>query len=250
MPTTELRVKRLVGLMISAALVFGACSDPGQGDRSRNLVASGSARLPYSDFEDWVSYSDAVVSVTVVTVDTLDLFGREGDDETDADAGLQQRTITVEVDSILWQYAQTTLVPKAITFVGLPNVVDGGTVRPMGLGTAPRMEVGEHFVMPVTDSLNDGWFPISSEAVVPVAESKSVGDAKIVNVEQFDSDLRSISFEYLSSVLERTKPDPVADANRSLDVDERFDLVQEQWFADDEPGKGELTDAELAEREQ
>lgn len=102
-------------------------------------------------------------------------------------------------------------------------------------------------MMPITDSLVDGWFPINPEAVVPVTEAGGV--AEVVDVGRFSPLLGSTSFEDLSVALERTEPDPIADANRALDVDERFAVVQEQWFANDEPGQGELTDAELAEGE-
>lgn len=195
------------------------------------VMGSGDARLPYDTFSDWVSYSDAVVEIKVTRIETGDLT----DAEREAGAGLQERRVVAEVGRVLWQHERTTDLPKELQFSGLPFVLQDDKLLESRSGIAPWIAEGEAFVVPITDTATDGWIPLNVEAAVPLVDGVLMPTEDIGGI---SSTLTKLSPDALAEELKSARPHPIAEERRDLDVDSRFQAVNEAR-QEAPPGEGE-----------
>ncbi len=104
-------------------------------------------RYPNTTARDWATYADHVVAVTVVDEQADPV---PADAESDA---ILDRTLTLRVDRVLWSRAEpppTQKVRSTLTWPALGwELKDGERGSPLAVEDAPRLEVGEPYVMAI-----------------------------------------------------------------------------------------------------
>lgn len=208
--------------VLAVLLVAGGCSTsspPASEDTAPVVFVSGDARLPYDTFRDWVSYADAVVVMTVEQVEVGDLT----EQEISEGSGLKERRISATVDDTIWRHPAANQPPATLEFVGLPFVLRGEALRESRMGLAPWMNEGERFVVPITETIDEGWIPLNVEAAVPLTTTDVLEPSE--DIGGITSDLMGLSTAELADILNATASDPVAEKNRNLDPDARYRAV-------------------------
>lgn len=129
------------------------------------VVGQGEAIFPSETLTDWVSYGLQVSEVTVLTEE------RAGGDPTDADPYVA-RLVQINVDKNLWVNSDGfSPVAGTIEFFASGWVKQGDHEALFALLNSPRLEVGGHYIMPLTlmpPEVPSMWGPLGTSAVLGV----------------------------------------------------------------------------------
>jgi hypothetical protein len=172
------------------------------------VQASPAEGVPAATLDDWVSYSDAVVVVSVRRERAEDVQGPAAPSE-----GYRPRTVTADVERIEWSHPSLPTPPDSLTYGTAGWVVHDGTESPMQYEGSVRVEVGGRYLMPIATNARGVLAPIAPSAVVRLDGEKVDADAEASTAKAaLDGDgLGQVRAEIAAAV-----PDPVAEANRHL----------------------------------
>jgi hypothetical protein len=225
-PGRRTRVSRALLWYLSAiSLAAAACgSDSDQGeDLDAELgvgsEVGGSARLPFETLDDWVSYGDAALLVTVASEAEIPATP----EELARGEGLVGRRLTVKVDDVIWRHPSSPSPPTAFAFDGYPWELRDGKKLPTAEPGTGWLEVGHQYIVMATRYNPEGWGPINPAAILNVSEGR------VPSAPQFPApyamSLAGKSSSEVARALERATPNPVAEANHALDPDARWRAV-------------------------
>lgn len=208
-----------VAVLWTIAVLASCSSDVGSGESLPPIGANASARWPHETLSDWVSYGDAIVIVEVID----EAETAPTPDELERGEGLVGRTLTAEVEAIVWQHPQAARPPNEFRFDSLPWALENGEKRPMAFAGAVRPEVGGRYLVVVADLAGEGWIPLNPAALVEVVDGHvqdAPADALPAVEALSDRDVSVIEAEVWDA-----NPDPVAEATRPGDADARWRAV-------------------------
>ncbi|MGQ0845247.1 MAG: hypothetical protein ACT4QF_14055 [Sporichthyaceae bacterium] len=161
------------------------------------LSVSGSDHLPSQSAEDWVTYADHVVSAKAVR----QTIGEPAPEELRRGEGAIPRTVTYEVDDVVWSRSNATKAAPStfdLSAYGFAFRNGDSTNRiPMASRDVPRGEIGHTYIFalvwedarcspgdPVTPAQ---WRPLGSHSILPF-DDKIVGKGenagRVQDVEQ------------------------------------------------------------------
>lgn len=223
-------MRRLV--MASAAALLGVCVSACGGASS--VVASGQEALPARSAQDWVTYGDAAVVVSVVA----EHRGQRSLPEADAREGTIARTVDLAVDSVLWRRpGSREQVPAEMTWTTTGWTFSGDDERRMTMANQPDLVGGHQYVVAVVfrpvnpdGSQPASWIPLASEGIIPADDGKLGNGPGIVKkdpaVEGEEPPLRDMLWRRdvaaVTDVLSRTQPDLAAEPWMTADPVERY----------------------------
>ena len=180
----------------------------------------GLARWPHETLTDWVSYGDVAVVATVI--DAAEIAPST---EIAKHGGLVGRTITVRRDQVVWQHPAAPDPPETFEFVDYGWIIHDGARTPFTDRGTVRLEVGEQYLLLVAQLSDEGWFPVHPSTVLgltsdrtDIAPEGAVPAARAVG---------GLSVDAIGSALSTAPPDPVAEANRHLDIQSRWWTVRD-----------------------
>lgn len=228
----------MVGMMMAGSSILVACKDgdiPADGAARSTEVSNaaaepfpadqGLARWPYESLTDWVSYADAAVLVTVTGQDEIEASNEELEH-----GGLIGRTMTVAVNQVVWQHPRAPEPPAEFSFVDYGWIIRDGERRRFDEQGTVRLEVGDEYLVLIARLQGEGWFPVHPATALSVTSGRTDStppEGAVPGVEALTGlDLASVQL-----VLASTPPDPVAEANRHLNIEARWHLVR----GDDQP---------------
>lgn len=185
-------------LVVSACGAHQETSESTDEPDEQVFLVEASDHLPSVTAQDWVTYADHVLVVTVDDEEALDPFA----DEVERGEGLIGREVSLSVDDVLWSgQHKSRPSPQELEwstagwrFKGAPD--DRTTVS--GSDTS-RFEVGHTYVVAVAweqarcspgdERQPAGWRLLGSGAVVPYDEG-TLGDGEFEGTTQRFSDLK------------------------------------------------------------
>lgn len=217
------RIQTSICLLLACLAGCTASSDP-RGARSTGgdtavVAASGEARWPQSGVSDWVSYGDAAVIGTV----TSERRRGPSQEEVEVGEGLIGRDVVVRVDHVVWQHPSALQPPETFTYgtVGW-SFKAGADELPMSLAGREREEIGRTYLLVLTRASDEGWVPST-------APLEFDGDRVLPPPGEDDSgplnDVIGADSAGLRELFGSAQPDPIAEANRHLDPDARYEAV-------------------------
>ncbi|CAN5667932.1 MAG: hypothetical protein ACR2HP_03180 [Ilumatobacteraceae bacterium] len=201
------------GVLLSFGLLLVACADDpdgGAAERPALRDASLDVRVPMATLSDWTSYADAVVIATVtdeIPPNPTDELGKLG----------WPQDQTIRVDEVVWQHAAASAPPAVVDGAGgaylVIEVKDEWLLR--------AASVGQQFFIPLTKYDGAGWTPIAPAIdVVDGLADPAVGDTY-----PYATALAGLDASAIRAALDAAPPDPVAEANRTVDASARFEAV-------------------------
>lgn len=217
----------IVGIAAAASCTSGSDAadggDPSLSCYNPSFDANLDQAVPTESLEDWKSYGDAVATMTIAEVEN----GQNGD------------PIVATVDEVHWQHPSVAKIPDQVEMLGVlcADPTSGDAVlRPR---VAPFLDPGQPFIAPITDFgtwgvLTGGrsTIPVDDDGVLRAFDPRGFDTA----ADRADATTESEFLEMFDS----TAPDPVAEANRDLDVFARFEAVSAKRPNVDVPAEGEF----------
>lgn len=206
--------------MLAFTVGCSAYSDATGRNSDYRIGVSGQSRFPSETLSDWVSYSDVIVKFTVEDVVVSPI-----DEEFDGEEGaLQERRVIATVSDVAWEHEGRRELPAQLEFVWVPYIVIDGKQRETVESGVSWIEPNQEFIAPLVFTVEDGWFPLAEDAVIPTIDDH----LKPLDVTNgLASVLDGLTLSELSSRLEATAPDPIAAEYRYLDPDARLEKVAE-----------------------
>jgi hypothetical protein len=195
--------------------------DPGRGA----LVADGLAQFPDEGLVNWVSFSDGVVALTVVSEHREEIPA----DLLERKEGYVGRTIDVRIDLVLWspEFRTAQLAAEdTLEMLVFGWVLDDTRLVAMANVNSPRLEVDGQYIMPLVE-FERGWAPMTSQSPLSAPDSV-VADADVAAwqaVSPARGELAVQSFSDMATVLAHVAPDPVAARYFHLRPEERLMAV-------------------------
>jgi hypothetical protein len=218
---------RFIGLCV--CLLAVGCA--GGGDQRRVIGGQGDFFFPGETLTDWVSYALQVSEVTVLSDEEVPPSA----DVLDRKEGYVARRAHLRVDNHLWVNADGFAPLEGETDLLVVGwILKGERLIPFVLANCPRLEVGGHYVMPLTrmPDFPDGspppvWGPLTADSVLAVP-GDAVAEADVAAWGNFGV-ARAFSgrpLDELREALARTPMDPIAAEHRDLLPYDRFKAVQ------------------------
>ena len=175
---------RWVGVFALALVVMSACGRISRHPAALNTTdvqiieatQGGSSLFPNSTGEDWATFADHLVRVTVVDEQADVRSGAMGD----AESALLFRHLDARVDDVLWSRDGANRPPTELGWSAYGWALRDGARIPVTGEHEVRPEVGHTYVMPVSYAPNpsggdDTWLPFASEAILAEHEGRLVG---------------------------------------------------------------------------
>lgn len=194
------------------------------------------ARVLNSTLSDWVSFADSVAYVTVVGEAQTELSSEENERGEGAMIG---RILTVTVDDVVWQHPQAPAAPDRFEFVTFGWSLHNGTTIPFISEETPwRIDVGGRYLMAIVkwprEGLRGGWGTINSEMILPVENGRVVtvdkGERTNPRLLTAADELAGLDRAGVAAALTAAVPNPVAEANRDLNPDERMEAIGDALY--------------------
>jgi hypothetical protein len=175
---------------------------------------------------EWVSYPHHVVVVDIVAERELEPEGETAQ----FGEGPIARVIEARVVDVLWsERAPARPLPETLTWTAPGWALQDEGRTPLRFAGAPRVEVGQRFVVPLTTMRGD-WSPLALESILEVDAQGKV----VLQEDQNDPVAMRLAGRTpaeLSAELRRTRPDPYAERRRDLEPYERAQYVQREKAA-------------------
>lgn len=225
---------RLLGATAALALAaLPACSETSTeraSSPSGVLEVEAATKLPAATLTDWVSYADVVVAVTVTDEAEIPPV----DPATEARGeGLLVRSLTVQVDEVVWSHPSAASPGEQFTFTALGWILRDGARTPVVADGAVRLEIDRRYLLPITFWPNSGeWAPIAPSSVTPLDAGETVGvpdDATAAQDALAGQDLATSA-----TTLGAVRPDPIAESRRDLPAVDRYELTEATTSAADD----------------
>ncbi|QXC60778.1 hypothetical protein KSP35_21035 [Aquihabitans sp. G128] len=188
----------------------------------RRLAEPDLEAMAHETLVDWVSYADAVAIVEVTGEEAIPLTAAEERHH----EPFQQRTVTVEIDEVLYQGLGPAAVPERSTFT-----TSGWTTKghdPVGTTGAARFEVGERFLVPLVEWAGEGWRPISTQESLRFADGHAEVEGR--GATEAAEALDGLTRAEVRKLLSETDPEPVAAAHPELSSIGRQNAVAEARY--------------------
>lgn len=178
--------------------------------------------VPDSSVEDWVTYGDMVVTVTVESETEL-----EADQRTqERGKGYVGRQITVNIDNVLWKSKRGVgqlREGSKLEMLAWGWIYDNGELLPVRGEGSVRMDVGSAYLMPLAKFARAGWSALSTRAVLPLdAQGEILEEASSLPVHTL---LAEISEAEIRQLFEDAKPDARTEAHANLPPIARWHAV-------------------------
>lgn len=211
-------------ITVLVALTLVGCGSSGAERDSGTVIVQGAASFPYETMVDWVSYSDQVSVVTVLSeADVPDpSIAQNGE-------GYIGRELTVRIDQTVWSAPGVSPADGELQFVTVGwSVHSDGSRAPAILEGALPLHIGHSYLLPLA-RINDKLGPLSPSAIAEVVSSRVevVGAAPIEALDLIDED----RLAQVASELANTEPDPIAVKYGDLPPYERARAVIEEKAA-------------------
>ena len=177
---------------------------------------------PQTTLTDWVSYTDQLSVVTVVSEKALSPF-----EETDENGGMVGRSVTLAIERTLWRRDEAPSVNGTVSVITWGWIVDGDDRHRLRVGGGAWLEVGDRYVVPLTRSKSDDGFEWGSGpdmATFPL-DGATIVCGTVRETEFGGEDISGISVEELAARFAATKPDPLAVRLGRLDPSARWQAV-------------------------
>jgi hypothetical protein len=216
----------LLGSVTFAAclLAVTACGDSDQQSADRQIEVHASEAVPVASFDDWASYSDAVIVATAKSESELAV----SDAEAASGEGMVPRMVSADVVEVLWRHPDGPAEPPdTIEFLSAGWIRGDGTQHEMAYEGAVRVEVGSTYLMPISyDPGDDEWAPLTPSSVVLLDDEASVAQVPDAAAQAEDTGPAvAMTSGDLAAAMDQATPDPVAEANRHLPARERYVAV-------------------------
>lgn len=218
-----------VGLVVMMTAVAG-CGSGGTArasNQAKEVVVSGEDALPSSAGSDWVSYPHHIVLATAVDERAVPL---EGEPKLLGEGPIG-REVDFRVDQLLWSEAESGRpAPKSFTLRAAGWVLHEGKQTEMRVEGAPRLEVGETVIAPLS-SLRGEWIPLSTHSMALL-----INERVVLAPGQDDPVVRrfvGLTVREVAQRIAETHPDPVARKYRELPPYERGQAVLKEKNSQD-----------------
>lgn len=212
------RYRRLALMIPVVALVAAGCAGP---DDPNTIVGHGVDRFPSESLTDWVSYANHVSVFTVVDERQLAM----GEHEEEHGEGMVGRSVTVRIEETLWQHERTQRIDQEFSYATDGWILKEGDTHPFALAGGTRVEVGERYLAAWVHTAEDGWFPLASSTIMPVASAGLPTRSAHGNTMPANGALVGLSLAQVSTLLDQTSPDPVAAQYADLPPEPRLNAV-------------------------
>lgn len=204
-----------------------SCSDGSSGSPGQVVNGSEDSAMPSTELTAWVNYGDAVVAVTVVGEEEI----LPGEEQLETGEGYVARTVTVDVEEVLWEHSEAPSTPDTFDFMAIGWTLHDGQKVDAHIGGSERLEVGERYVVAVTRRAGVVG-TVGSGAVLRVDADGRVDapntDRDVAEgVEPADIELAGLTLAEVADMVAGTARHPAAEANRALDPEARAVAVQE-----------------------
>ena len=226
---------RLRSLAVAAVMTCcAACGGNAHEGSRRPAPASASTsrerveqhlRLPEGSLTDVVTYTDAVVLMSV----DRDTEMPPTPGESARGSGLTGRRIRVHVTPV-WRRRGGPTLPSSFAYTTVGWFFDHGRRTPASVGDGPRLEVGRDYLVPLARFRPGDWGPLESQAVPVLQGRVDGGGADPQN--PLLALVRGGDLRNLASTLDRIPPDPRAAAFMALDPEARLRAVNQTKPAD------------------
>jgi hypothetical protein len=219
---------RLVPVLATVALVTGAVmlakasGGAESGALCREAAPNFDPAWPMTTLTDLVSYSDQLSVVTVASEKALSPLV-----ESDENGGMVGRSVDLVIDRTLWRRDGAPTVSGRVSTIVDPWMVDGDDARPWYISGGARLEVGDRYLVPLTqvkDEEGVGWTTNGEDAVYPLNGSTIVC-GKVREEEFANEDVSGWTVDDFAARFAATDPDPLAVKYGRLDVHARWNAV-------------------------
>ncbi len=190
------------------------------------IVGAANNKIPANSITDWVSYTDQVSVVTVVSekripANSNDLARGEG---------LVGREVQLKIESNLWNRPNAPKINGTFNTRVWGWVLNKGREIPFTAEGNTRVEVGQSYVAPLvllSTSFGQEWVLITNGgSTIPVEDRKLVAsNPHHHEVESFVDELQGITVDELAILLAGTAPNPIASQYMDVDPVERVRRV-------------------------
>jgi hypothetical protein len=224
-----------VALVCAAAGVFGpgcaeddASGDAG-GDPPVGHAPNGDYLLPAGTLTDWVSYTEQLSAVTVLSEEEIPppdsvLKNREGH---------IFRRIRLGLDETIWVNKGVTPLAGELGMNAWGWYLKGDQRRPSSLAFSPRLEVGGRYVMALT-RYAEGWGVLTPESVFAVdGDPIATRDVRAHGYSPVAHQLAGKTFAEIAALLQSTPPDAIAEKYWDLLPAARYQAVAAEQNARD-----------------
>lgn len=199
----QLRVAIVGCVIVGAAALAFVVADRNEGSSSVSVI-SGSDRFYSFGLQDWVSFADAVV---VVEVTAEQRVPRTPEEQARGEVYVS-RVVTLAVQEILWSRPDGRAVPEVFD-MGASGWVRRGSIEvPMRSAGAPRLEVGDTFLLPILHISGEGWVPLSPRSIMSVDDSSALAPGDEENYTDAVDALRDRTVAGAAELLASTPPHP------------------------------------------
>lgn len=213
-------------LLVVAAV---SCSDDSSDDAPQAPGGSALETLPSAELTDWVNYGDAVVGLTVTAEEEIP----PDQEQMERGEGYVARTVTVEVNEVLWEHPEAPSTPDTFDFMTIGWTMHDGQKLDAHNEGGERFEVGERYLVALNRRPDGIVAPVGSQAVLRIDGDERVVDAPDPDreppegVEPAEIELAGLTIDEVVAKVAGTERHPVAEANRDLDPEARAAEVQE-----------------------
>lgn len=257
-------VKYVVAVAVCGAVLAGCASPPVDGPQTPPLPSLSSGELMQDagdsfaggggleilrgdSFADWVTFSDHVVTVTVMSEADA---APPAQDEVDAGEGMIPRTVDYRVDSIHWSRDGAPAVPAEYSSIEFGWLFKGDKRTEFNVPGSPRITVGRQYVMAIVDYGAPGphrWGALSLNAILPVSagtvggqEIRGMGGHVYAGRSNGEADVRDAAWghpvESLARSIREATPHADADTIGKLPANRRYGAYMEsQETVNDRP---------------
>jgi hypothetical protein len=206
-------------IALTAALTVTAC---GGGQATPGTVTvSGSGHFPADGLVDWKSYADHVATYRVVADREIAASSAA---ERARGEYLIAREVTVEVERRLWSARGAPKLPKRFTMEALGWSVSHGARRAILFEDAPRVAVGERYLVPLVRE--DGrWAAMTLSSQLRLDGDRVTAPGAGASRGPVPSQLSGRTVAQVRAAVAAQKADPVALRFRDLRPERRVRAV-------------------------
>jgi hypothetical protein len=209
---------RAVSLGLVLLLAGCGTGEPAQ-KAGHRVSADGLNALPFATLQDWVSYGAQVAEVTV----TGERETRVPAEASWRESPVSSRIVDVSVTRTLWHASGTSVRTGSVSFTADGWAYTSTGRSPVVEEDGPRLEVGQAYVIPFAE-FTGGFAPLATGAVLHLTADRRielVAGQRSPGPRQLDG----LTPAEAASRLAQVRPDPAADARRSLPPEERWRAV-------------------------
>lgn len=232
--TTFTRKNKLIALLVVGLIVLfvspwpsSRTTDPiSSGELPSMVVGSASSKIPATSIVDWVSYTDQVSVVTVISENRI----AANPNDAARGEGLVGREVVLRIDKNLWNRPNAPRVSDTVSVRVWGWVLRGGKEIPFTTRGETRVEVGKTYVAPLVklnNFLGVEWAILAnSGSTMPIEDGIIVApEFQPERVGAFVKEFQGLSTTELEAILTKAKPDPVASLHMNLDPADRVKRV-------------------------